>query len=229
MTPEQKMELAIQTALQTIGANPTLQQGSLKSGYLYSAYVSTLVTDVALNLGMSVGIQNPVNGPFQFPTAPRELYDSAPSYYELSSSKGTWELQLCCRCDGVSGFDHELDILILDEQCARNCRSQSTRPQANDVLFLAECKNSGKVEYSIGREFIGVCFEFPIPPFRWRGDDGLGALVGTLNNPNRSQRAFDLVNARKKLIGASFVEPNHSPKVQNFQNRVQAVLQPQLV
>lgn len=229
MTPEQKMELAITNTLQAIGAHPALQQGSLKSGYLYSAYVSALIADVALNLGMAIQIQNPVNGPFQFPTAPREIYDMTPSYYELSSWKGTWELQLCCRCEGVSGFDHELDILILEKGTADYCRLQATRPQAQEALFLAECKNSGTVAYSIGREFIGICFEFPIPPFRWRGDDGLGVLVGTLNNPNAAQRAFDLVNARKKLIGAPFVEPNHPLNAQTFQNRVQAVLQAHLV
>lgn len=78
----------------------------------------------------------------------------------------------------------------------------------------------------VGREFIGLCFEFPLPPMRWRGDDGLGALIGTLSNPNASARAFDFVDARKRLIGASFVEPNHPPRVSTFQQRVQAVLQP---
>lgn len=226
MTPEQKMELAIQRTLQNIGQNVALQQGALKSGYLYTAYVSTLVAESGLNLGMNVQIQNSSNGAFQFPTQPREVYDGAPSYFELANGKGIWELHACCRAEGVSGFDHELDMVILAKQFADTCRVQSTRPQAQELLFLAECKNSGTVAYSVGREFIGLCFEFPLPPMRWRGDDGLGALIGTLSNPNASARAFDFVDARKRLIGASFVEPNHPPRVSTFQQRVQAVLQP---
>lgn len=228
MTPEQKMELAIQQTLQNIGQNVALQQGALKSGYLYTAYVSTLAAEIGLNLGMTVQIQNPSNGAFQFPTKPREVYACAPSYFELANWKGTWELHACCRAEGVSGFDHELDLLLIGKHDADLCRNMSTRPQAQQVLFLAECKNSGTVAFSVGREFIGVCFEFPLPPLRWRGDDGLGALVGTLSNPNASQRAFDLVEARRQLIGLAFVEPNHPHRVQNFCQRVQSVLQPQL-
>ncbi len=166
MTPEQKMEAAIQQTLQSISQNAALQQGALKSGYLYTAYISTLLAETGVNLGLNFHSQNTSRGAFQFPTKPREVYDGAPSYFELTNWKGTWELHACCRAEGVSGFDHELDILILEKQTADHCRHHSTRPQAHEVLFLAECKNSGTVSYSVGREFIGVCFEFPLPPLR---------------------------------------------------------------
>lgn len=101
MTPEQKMEAAIQQTLQSISQNATLQQGALKSGYLYTAYISTLLAETGVNLGLNFHSQNTSRGAFQFPTKPREVYDGARPI--LSSPIGK-ELGNCMRAAAPKAF-----------------------------------------------------------------------------------------------------------------------------
>jgi hypothetical protein len=217
---EVAMGNAIRGILGTIGASPTLSSALTNKGYIYSAYVSTLIVD-GLNRERWVirkpVVENPRGGPFRFPMGRSEIYSSIPSWFSFGTAAGEWEIHLCCNCSGASGMQHELDILVLDAQIAHDCRQNQRQPAVHEVVFLVECKNVGAVDYSLGREFIGLCFEFPIlstlaqnmfgrQQWSWRGAQSLAALVATLPTLSGRPSAFRLVSARN-LIAHPWVEP----------------------
>lgn len=181
-TSDPEMKKAIQGIIAGINANPTLQPNLINPGYIYSAYISTLIIAALQNkLGLRAKVKNPDNGPFRFPLGPTKISSGSFSWYEIESPKGIWELHLCCECCGVSHLMHELDILFLSKAEADSCRSMGRCPETTQILFLVECKNVGTVEYGLGREFLGLCLEFPIFDdhglWTWRGNEKSGALV----------------------------------------------------
>lgn len=234
---EAAMQNAISGILGTVGASPTLSSALTNKGYIYSAYVSTLIV-AGLNQAPWVSrkpvVENPRGGPFHFPMGRSEIYSSASSWFEFGTVAGDWEIHLCCNCLGASGMQHELDIQVLDTQIAEDCRQNRRQPAVHEVVFLVECKNVGAIDYSLGREFIGLCYEFPIssepahvilrrPQWRWRGDRKLGALVATLPSVIGRPSAFRLVSA-KNLIAHPWVEPSNPAFVSAFQRDVMDVL-----
>lgn len=232
---EQQMKNAIRAILSLVGANPSLHSTLQSKGYIYSAYVSTLIVEaLCREPHVSITAQNPPGGPFRFPMGPSEIYSGGLSWYEIHTQHGLWEMHLCCLCGGVSGLPHELDIVIVPDQVANNCRIHRRRPRTDEVVFLVECKNVGAIKYSVGREFIGLCYEFPCANrnefmtqggWRWRGRYKLGAIVATLSALPSASSAFNLVVARG-LIARPYVEPSKVFNVARFQQEVVSVLRP---
>jgi len=234
---EAAMRNAIRGILGTIGASPTLSSALTNKGYIYSAYVATLIVD-GLNQAPWVlrkpVVENPRGGPFRFPMGRSEIYSTTASWFSFGTATGDWEIHLCCNCSGASGMQHELDILLTATQIAEDCRQNQRQPATHEIVFLVECKNVGAIDYSLGREFIGLCYELPIssepaqvilrrPLWRWRGDRKLGALVATLPPLSGRPSAFRLVSARN-LIAHSWVEPSNPAFVSSFQRDVMDVL-----
>lgn len=232
------MKRAMRSILRAVAAQPTLQSTLRNPGYIYAAYVSTIVIEAFVRIsGVSIAIQNRfgTNVPFRFPLGPSKIYTSSASRYEIVSSKGTWEMHLCCECEGVSRMSHELDIMLVTKSVADDCRRRRRNPRTDEILFLIECKNVGAVEYGLGREFLGLCLEFPsnLTGSRWtfRENEKSGALVASLTNLPRMPSAFQLVQQRLRgstLIAEPFVEPAQASRIANFQNQVVNVLRPVL-
>jgi hypothetical protein len=135
-------------------------------------------------------------------------------------------MHLCCKCQGVSGLEHELDIMVLPKQIADECRVLGRSPETSELVLLVECKNLGAIDYGIGREFLGLCFEFPCGQpglanrgWRWRGGMQLGAFVGTLSSLPKVPSAFQLV-ARRDLLARHLIEPSQTNAVLGFQQEV---------
>jgi hypothetical protein len=219
MTTRQ-LKSAIKSALSALGSG-ALTNTLNNQGYIYTAYVSTLIADALqtrLQGIVTVNIQNPTGGPFNFPGGPSKIYRSGASWYQVVAPKGIWEMHLCCFCDGFTGLPHELDILIIQKTAADYCRRDQRNPSGDEIDFLVECKNVASIDYGIGREFIGLCFEFPLNAGRvWRGSWRRGALIGSLSNAPGLPSGFRVVSARK-LLAHSFIVPKMPLNVLDFQD-----------
>lgn len=231
------MKQAIRNTMSRIAGNPSIQSSLKNAGYIYCAYVSTLMIEAIISIPTvaQVSIRNPrADGGFRWPMAPSKMQNQRSSWYEIRTQDGNcWELHLCCECQGVSGHLHELDIALLNGTVATNCRATRREPMVQQVAFLVECKNVGAIEYGTGREFLGLCWEFPTEnpssrQWQWRGQRRLGALVGTLAGVPSIPSAFELVDARQ-LIARPFVEPRRHSEVNRFQQEVVMALTPILV
>lgn len=211
------MKQVIRSILRAIAAQPTLQSTLRNPGYIYTAYVSILVVEALVRIGgVTVTIQNRFGTivPFRFPLAPSKIYTSSASWYEVATRKGTWEMHLCCMCQGVSGMSHELDIMLVTKSTADNCRLRTRDPKTDEIIFLVECKNVGAVEYGLGREFLGLCLEFPsnlTGGSQWtlREKEKRGALVAPLTSLPGMPSAFQLVRQRRR-------RPHHPGRHQHW-------------
>ena len=231
MTPEDEMRDAIRDSFRTLRQSATSNLHRLNKGYVYTGYIAALIIDaLAKEPGISITVMNPSGRQFLYPMGPSKIFSSPASYYKIRTTTNVLEMHLCCKCDGVSGHEHELDILMLREQNAADCRL-GRNPRISEVILLIECKNVGAIEYGVGREFIGLCFEFPIESddsnWAWRGTKRLGVFVGTLAGVPNTPSAFRLV-ADKKLIAQSHVEPSQPSNIQAFQREVIGALRPYL-
>lgn len=239
------MRTAIRNTLRLIASNPSVQQSLKNAGYIYCAYISTLLVEAIWSIPVqrvTIGNSAP-NGSFKFPMGRSNIYNQSASWYDIETRNGKdWELHLCCECAGVSGHLHELDIVLLTKTTADTCRAQRRQrrnPQTSEVAFLAECKNVGNLEYEVGRAFLGLCWEFPSQDWLhswphhwvWRGQPNLklGALVGTLHNISAQNSAFALVDARD-LIARQSVEPRQqTTNVAQFKQDIRSALAAVLV
>jgi hypothetical protein len=104
-------------------------------------------------------------------------------------------------------------------------------------MFLVECKNVGAIEYGLGREFLGLCYEVPSAlncqiggtgNWEWRGDTKLGAFVATLSQLPQEPSAFELISKRG-LTARSHIEPTISSRVRQLQQDVVQILKPLLL
>ena len=237
--PTLALKRAIRSTLRAMAVDSTLRRTLSNPGYIYTAYVSTLTVDALARIsGVTVTVQNRFGTiePFRFPLAPSRIYTSLASWYEIATRKGRWEIHLCCQCEGVSGMLHELDIMLVTNGVAQDCRTRGRNPCREEILFLVECKNVGAVEYGLGREFLGLCLEFPSNlggAERWtvRENERSGALVASLAPLSRLPSAFQLIRQRRRgavLIAEPFVEPARMAQVRRFQDQVIDVLEPVL-
>ncbi len=231
MNPEDQMRDAIRDSFRALHQSNIANLNRLNKGYVYTGYIAALIIDaLAKEPGISITTMNLPGNQFLYPMGPSRIFSSPASYYRIHTTTNVLEMHLCCKCDGASAHEHELDILMLPEQNAAECRL-GRNPRTSEVILLVECKNVGAIEYGVGREFIGLCFEFPIDDgqgdWMWRGKKRLGVFVGTLAGLPNTPSAFQLV-ADKKLIAQSHVQPSLLTNVQAFQREIIAVLRPYL-
>ncbi len=237
MTPEQQMLAAVTRSLRALGS--TAPQISLVQykGYIYTAYIASLIADALKRVqGVRVSIAQTRTGRFDYPLGPSRIYSRGASYYIIKTRTTTYEMHLCCKCNGRSGTEHELDIVILPKDVADQCRSSwGVNPKTDQVIFLVECKNVGAIELSVGREFLGLSSEFPFRPkpkrvgtrrrATERAKNGMGAFVATLTSIGDMPTAFQLVKKRK-LLAVPFLEPGKPSTEQDFQFAVRSTLKP---
>ncbi len=127
----------------------------------YEAYIFGLCLRAARELAATPvlrGISAPPN-PFIFRGAPGQIHSVSRNYgyAEFRVNGHDFEIHAGVEFKGSSGMTHELDVCIMRQEDADECRAQPDDPPSASLIGGWECKfYDGRLDKGLGRAFVGL-------------------------------------------------------------------------
>jgi hypothetical protein len=127
----------------------------------YEAYIFGLCLRAARELGATPilrGISGPP-APFIFRGAPGQIHSTSRNYgfAEFSVNGNDFEIHAGVEFKGSSGMTHELDVCIMRQADADQCRAQPDDPPSASLIAGWECKfYDRRLDKGLGRAFVGL-------------------------------------------------------------------------
>ena len=127
----------------------------------YEAYIFGLCLRAARELN-ATPILRGISGlpvPFIFRGAPGQIHSSSRNYgyAEFSVNGHDFEIHAGVEFKGSSGMTHELDVCIMRQKDADECRAQPDDPPSASLIAGWECKFfDRRLDKVLGRAFVGL-------------------------------------------------------------------------